>query len=100
MTKETGMTNDGKAVNSARFSDFVIRVSFVIRHSDFVIQWRRDFGNRLELAESCSIGMIESCAKATLPSLHYSNTPLVSDQRHQFGREQPFQGGTSPVLER
>ena len=34
---ETRMTNDEKAVRSARFSGFVIRISFVIRHSDFVI---------------------------------------------------------------
>src|SRR6266700_1773503 len=35
MTKETRMSNDEDPVVSARFADFVIRVSFVIRHSDF-----------------------------------------------------------------
>ena len=34
------MTNDEKTVGAKPISGFVIRISFVIRHSDFVILWR------------------------------------------------------------
>ena len=37
MTNEARMTNDEKAAELAPSSGFVIRVSFVLRRSDFVI---------------------------------------------------------------
>jgi hypothetical protein len=47
MTKETRMTNDEKAAEHAPSWGFVIRISFVIRHSHFVILRAAGFWDRL-----------------------------------------------------
>src|SRR5207249_2395134 len=45
------MANDGKAAEFAHSSGFVIRISFVIRHSDFVILCAAVFCNERSITE-------------------------------------------------